>query len=192
MRIKHIRTNNSELLKKQGRYLMAFFGTNGVRGIANEYIDPQLAIDVARSLGTYMRSKGTVAIGRDTRASGDMLKSAAIAGALSAGLTVIDVGIVPTPSIQYYIKDHADAGIVITASHNPREYNGIKLIDADGTEFSREGEKKVENIYYSGEFHTANWNLTGELNRDYNANNYYINGIISSVNSTEISAKRFR
>ena len=171
---------------------MAFFGTNGVRGIANEYINPQLAIDVARSLGTYMNSKGIVAIGRDTRASGEMLKSAAIAGALSAGLTVIDVGVVPTPSIQYYVKDHADAGIVITASHNPREYNGIKLIDADGSEFSREGEREVEKIYYSKEFAAASWDRTGDLRRDLNANEYYINGIIASVDAESIRSKKFK
>ncbi len=171
---------------------MAFFGTNGVRGIANEYIDPQLAIDVARSLGTYMRSKGTVAIGRDTRASGDMLKSAAIAGALSAGLTVIDVGIVPTPSIQYYVKDHADAGIVITASHNPREYNGIKLIASDGSEFSREGEKEVEKIYYSRKFAAASWDKTGDIRNEGNANTYYLNGIINSVDAENIRSKRFK
>ncbi|MBN2110304.1 MAG: phosphoglucosamine mutase [Methanosarcinaceae archaeon] len=171
---------------------MAFFGTNGVRGIANEYITPQLVIDVARSIGTYMGSEGTVAIGRDTRASGEMLKSAAIAGALSVGLTVIDVGIVPTPSIQYYVKDHADAGIVITASHNPREYNGVKLIAEDGSEFSREGEREVEKIYYSRKFTAASWERTGDLRTDLNANEYYIKGIIDSVDSESIFRKGFK
>ncbi len=171
---------------------MAFFGTNGVRGIANEYIDPQLVMDVARSLGTYMGSKGTVAIGRDTRASGEMLKSAAIAGALSTGLTVVDIGVVPTPSIQYYVRDHADAGIVITASHNPREYNGIKLIAKDGTELSREGEAEIEKIYFSREFATASWENTGSLRTCLHANENYINGIVKSVDSEKIREKRFK
>ncbi|WP_319508480.1 phosphoglucosamine mutase [uncultured Methanolobus sp.] len=171
---------------------MAFFGTNGVRGIANEYITPQLAIDVARSLGTYMGSSGVVAIGRDTRASGEMLKSAAIAGALSAGLTVIDVGICPTPSVQYYVKEHADAGIVITASHNPREYNGIKLIAGDGTELSRDGEKEIEKLYYSKEFSAASWEKTGDLRHDGNANEYYLRGIINSVDHGLIRGKKFK
>lgn len=171
---------------------MAFFGTNGVRGKANEYITPQLAIDVARSLGTYMGSKGVVAIGRDTRASGEMLKSAAIAGALSAGLTVIDVGICPTPSVQYYVKEYADAGIVVTASHNPRQDNGIKLIAADGTEMSREGEREIEKIYYSKEFNAASWERTGDLRHDSNANEFYVNGIINSVDYELIREKRFK
>jgi len=171
---------------------MAFFGTNGVRGIANDYITPQLAIDVAKSLGTYMDSKGTIAIGRDTRMSGEMLKSAAIAGALSAGLTVIDVGTVPVPALQYYVRDHADAGIMITASHNPREYNGIKLIAGDGSEFSREGESEVEKIYYSKQFASANWDRTGDLRTANNANEYYIQGIIDHVDAQNIREKRLK
>lgn len=171
---------------------MKLFGTNGVRGIANEFMNPQIIMDIVRSMGTLMGNKGTVAIGRDTRISGDMLKSAAIAGALSSGLTVIDVGIGPTPSIQYYVRDYADAGIVITASHNPREYNGIKLIAGDGTEMSREDEAKVEEIYFSKSFQPATWQHTGDLRQDSNCNEYYINGIIKVVNSDLIKSKRFK
>ncbi|MGP8321517.1 MAG: phosphoglucosamine mutase [Methanosarcinaceae archaeon] len=171
---------------------MAFFGTNGVRGIANEYITPQLSIDVAKSLGTYMGSKGTIAIGRDTRISGDMLKSAAIAGALSVGLTVIDLGAAPVPAVQYYVRDHADAGIMITASHNPREYNGIKLIAGDGSEFSREGESEIEKIYYSKQFTSVNWDRTGDLRKNIDANEYYIQGIIDHVDAQCIRGKHFK
>lgn len=171
---------------------MALFGTNGVRGIANEYVNPELAINLARSLGTYMSSKGTVAIGCDTRISGQMLKSAAIAGALSTGLNVIDVGTVPTPSIQYYVRDHADAGIVITASHNPREYNGIKFIAGDGSEFSRDGEKDIEKIYYSGKYAIASWEKTGSFIIDPGVNEYYIRNVINSVNTEAIRSRRFK
>ena len=121
---------------------MSLFGTNGVRGIANEYLNSELTLNLARSLGTYMGSKGTVAIGCDTRISGQMLGSAAISGALSTGLNVIDVELFPPLLIQYYVRDYADAGIIITASHNPREYNGIKFISGDGSEFPRM-EKKI-------------------------------------------------
>jgi phosphomannomutase / phosphoglucomutase len=171
---------------------MALFGTNGVRGIANEYINPELAVNLARSLGTYMGSKGTVAIGCDTRISGQMLKSAAIAGALSTGLNVIDVGIVPTPSIQYYVRDYADAGIVITASHNPREYNGIKLIAGDGTEFPRDGELEIEKIYLSGKYSITSWEKTGSFRTDLGVNDYYIKNVINSVDAENIRSSTFK
>ncbi len=171
---------------------MALFGTNGVRGIANEYINPELAVNLARSLGTYMGSKGTVAIGCDTRISGQMLKSAAIAGALSTGLNVIDVGPVPTPSIQYYVRDFADAGIVITASHNPREYNGIKLIAGDGSEFPRDGEKEIEKIYYSGKYSIVSWEKTGSFRVDPGVNDYYIRNVINSVDAETIRSRKFK
>ncbi len=171
---------------------MKLFGTNGVRGIANAYMNPQMVMDIVRSLGTFMGNKGTVAIGRDTRISGDMLKSAAIAGALSSGLTVIDVGIGPTPSIQYYVRDHADAGIVITASHNPREYNGVKLIAGDGTEMSREDEGKIEKIYFSREFQPATWQHTGDLRHDVNANDLYLKGVINSINADVVRQRKFK
>jgi phosphoglucosamine mutase len=171
---------------------MALFGTNGVRGIANEYINPELAVNLARSLGTYMDSKGTVAIGCDSRISGQMLKSAAIAGALSTGLNVIDVGVVPTPSIQYYVRDHADAGIVITASHNPRQYNGIKLIAGDGTEFPRDGEKEIEKIYLSGKYSIVSWEKTGSFKTDLGVNEYYIRNVIDSVDAEKILSHKLK
>ncbi|MGD9776762.1 MAG: phosphoglucosamine mutase, partial [Methanosarcina sp.] len=171
---------------------MELFGTNGVRGIANEFITPELAVNVAKSLGTYMGSKGTVAIGCDTRISGQMLKSAAIAGALATGLSVIDVGTVPTPSIQYYVRDYADAGIVITASHNPREYNGIKLIAGDGSEFPRDGEREIEKIYFSGKFSIVSWDKTGSFRFDPSVNDYYIKNIVRAVNVEAIRSRRFK
>ena len=171
---------------------MELFGTNGVRGIANEFVTPELAVNLAKSLGTYMGSKGTVAIGCDTRISGQMLKSAAIAGALATGLSVIDVGIVPTPSIQYYVRDYADAGIVITASHNPREYNGIKLIAGDGSEFPRDGERDIEKIYFSGKFSTVSWEKTGNFRTDPSVNDYYIKSIIRAVDAEAIRSRKFK
>ncbi|BBL64583.1 Phosphomannomutase [Methanosarcina mazei TMA] len=171
---------------------MALFGTNGVRGIANEYITPELALNLARCLGTYMGSKGTVAIGCDTRISGQMLKSAAIAGALSTGLSVIDVGTVPTPSIQLYVRDYADAGIIVTASHNPREYNGIKFIAGDGSEFSRDAEKDIEKIYHSGKYAIASWTKTGNFRTDPGVNEYYVRNIIKSVNAEAIRSHKFK
>ncbi len=139
-----------------------------------------------------MGSKGTVAIGCDTRISGRMLKSAAIAGALSTGLNVIDVGIVPTPSILYYVRDFADAGIIVTASHNPREYNGIKFIAGDGSEFSRDAEKDIEKIYSSGKYSIVSWEKTGSFRIDPGVNEYYVKNIIKSVNAEAIRGRRLK
>jgi phosphomannomutase/phosphoglucomutase len=165
------------------------FGTNGVRGIANVDMTPDMALVLGKSLGTYMQRHNvgsSVAVGRDTRISGDMLKSAAIAGLLSAGMKVIDVGVLPIPALQYYVRDRADAGIMITASHNPREYNGLKIVAGDGTEFSRQGEADVETIYHSGEFHIAQWNETGNFYRDSTPLRTYMDGIISNVDAEAI------
>ncbi|RZB33489.1 MAG: phosphomannomutase / phosphoglucomutase, partial [Desulfobacteraceae bacterium Eth-SRB1] len=147
------------------------FGTNGVRGIANKTMTAETSLKLGLSLGTYLHklhddATGVVAVARDTRISGSMLKNAAVSGVLSAGCSVVDVGIVPIPALQYYVRDHADAGIMITASHNPREYNGLKLIAGDGTEFSREDEAKVEELYYGKEFYFADWSMTGNLRYD--------------------------
>ena len=167
---------------------MRLFGTNGVRGIVNQELTAELALRLAMSLGTLTR--GTVAVGRDTRVSGSMLSHAAIAGLLATGCKVINLGIAPTPTVQYYVRDNADAGIVITASHNPREYNGLKLIAGDGTEFGSEGELAVEDVYFKGAPKLADWCETGELS-NANVIPAYIEAIIGKVNTPGIKKRGF-
>ncbi|HTX44447.1 MAG TPA: phosphoglucosamine mutase, partial [Methanocella sp.] len=112
---------------------MALFGTNGVRGIANVELTTDMAMGLAKSFGTFR--PGTIVVGRDTRESGEMLKAAVVSGLLSTGCKVIDLGIAPIPAVQYYVKEcKANGGVMVTASHNPPEYNGIKGIASDGTE----------------------------------------------------------
>jgi phosphomannomutase/phosphoglucomutase len=179
---------------------MALFGTNGVRGIANKEITPGMALDLARSLGTFLwkQKKGikempAIVIGTDTRVSGTMLKNAAISGALSCGCAVIDVGIVPTPALQYYVKTAgADGGIVITASHNPREDNGLKIIAGDGTEFSRKDEKAVEKIYFSKSFMSADGLKTGNLRAEPNCNDMYMAAVVKNANLSVIKKRNFK
>ena len=182
---------------------MTLFGTNGVRGIANEDLSPELSLNLARSLATFLWEKKDggsfkktpfVVLGTDTRVSGAMIQSAVASGLLSCGAAVIHVGIVPTPSLQYYVKNNADidAGIIVTASHNPREYNGIKFIDADGTEFSRADEKRVEEIYESGRFFKADWAKTGKLLFDSGCNESYVSGILALVDKKSISQRAFK
>lgn len=142
-----------------------YFGTSGIREIVNETLTPELALNVGKALGTYL-SGGTVVVGMDTRTSGEMLKRAVISGLLSAGIDVIDIGLAPTPLTGFAIRLYgADAGVTITASHNPPEYNGIKVWQPNGMAYTPEMENELEAILESGNFKKAPWNEIGSLRR---------------------------
>lgn len=166
------------------------FGTNGIRGIVNEDMNLELASYIGMALGTYV-GKGKVAIGTDTRTSNEMLKSAVISGLLSTGMDVIDLGILPTPTLQYYVRLlEMDSGVIITASHNPPQFNGIKCVDRDGTEYSRENEEKIEAIYFSRAFERADWERIGRYSKDSNAIRYYMDGIIDLMDVDMVKSAR--
>jgi phosphoglucosamine mutase len=127
------------------------FGTDGVRGVANVELTNDLAYKLGRFGANVLtkkmkkNEKARILIGKDTRVSGDMLESAMIAGILSAGCDVIKVGIVPTPAIAHLIRNFkTDAGVMISASHNPVEYNGIKFFNNEGFKLSDEIEEEIE------------------------------------------------
>ncbi len=125
------------------------FGTDGVRGIANTELTNELAYKLGK-FGAHVLTKEThhrarILIGKDTRVSGDMLESALIAGILSAGCDVIKVGVVPTPAIAYLVRHFkVDAGVMISASHNPVAYNGIKFFNGEGFKLSDDIENEIE------------------------------------------------
>ncbi|MGY0373458.1 phosphoglucosamine mutase [Clostridium sp. JNZ J1-5] len=126
------------------------FGTDGVRGIANEELTVELAYKLGRA-GAFVLTEGThkpkILVGMDTRISGDMLESALVSGILSVGAEAICAGVVPTPAIAYLTRKYnADAGVVISASHNPVEYNGIKFFNGNGYKLSDELEDRIQNI----------------------------------------------
>ncbi|MDA8205604.1 MAG: phosphoglucosamine mutase [Thermaerobacter sp.] len=124
---------------------LALFGTDGVRGIANDTLTASLAMDVARGAALELDRPARVLIGRDTRVSGHMLEAALAAGLTESGVDVMLAGVVPTPALANLIGAmQADAGIMISASHNPPEYNGIKLIDRSGRKWEPEQEERVE------------------------------------------------
>ena len=135
------------------------FGTNGVRGVTGKEITPELMITIGQALGS-MR-KGQIAVGRDTRTSGKSLITAIKAGILAMGCDVVDCGILPTPALQYLVKEHFDGGAMITASHNPPEYNGVKIIEPDGTEMGDEETIKLETLIFSRSFPPVNWEVAG-------------------------------
>ncbi|PKK40383.1 Phosphoglucosamine mutase [Clostridiaceae bacterium JG1575] len=129
------------------------FGTDGVRGIANRELTPELAFNLGRA-GAYVLTEGkkkpTIVMGKDTRISGDMLEAAMISGMLCVGANVISVGVVPTPAIAHLTRKYqADAGVMISASHNPVAFNGIKFFDDQGYKLSDDTEKKIEAIIES-------------------------------------------
>ena len=130
------------------------FGTDGVRGIANE----ELTIELAMNLGKYGahvitqgKPKAKILVGKDTRISGDMLEAALSSGILSAGCDVINVGVIPTPAIAKLVRVlEADAGVMISASHNPVAFNGIKFFNSEGLKLSDQIEDEIENMILSG------------------------------------------
>ena len=125
------------------------FGTDGARGIANKELNCELAMNIGRAAAYVLTEKTTekpkVLIGKDTRVSSNMLEMALAAGLCSVGADVVLVGFVPTPAIAYLVKDReADAGIMISASHNPCEYNGIKIFDCNGFKLPDALEEEIE------------------------------------------------
>jgi len=123
------------------------FGTDGVRGIANEDLTLELAARLGEAAATLLcrEGRGRIVIGKDTRISGDMLEAALVAGACAAGCNVLLAGVVPTPAVALLVRElGADAGVVISASHNPAAYNGIKFFDANGSKLSDEVEDSLE------------------------------------------------
>ncbi len=128
-----------------------YFGTDGVRGVANEELTPELAFKLGR-IGSYVlteesQKKPSILVGRDTRISGHMLESALIAGILSTGVEVMTLGVVSTPGVAYLTRVmNADGGIMISASHNPVEDNGIKFFGADGYKLTEAQEAEIERL----------------------------------------------
>ena len=125
------------------------FGTDGVRGVANAQLTCDLAFKLGQAAVAFQGK--TILIGKDTRLSGDMLESAVAAGIMSMGGTALLAGIIPTPAIALLVRDlHCDGGIVISASHNPPEYNGIKLFDAQGFKLPDAVEDEIEAFVQAG------------------------------------------
>src|SRR2546422_1080639 len=168
------------------------FGTNGIRGIVGPEMNADLALKVGRAIGTSFGG-GTVVLGRDTRLSGPMLARAAASGLMSAGCDVIDLGVVPTPCEQYFLakSGHLKGGVVVTASHNPREFNGIKALDARGMEMRREEEEAIESIFFDGKFHVAASSEVGSIRSDDGANHQYLEAILAKVDVAAIRKSAF-
>ena len=133
-----------------------YFGTNGIRGIVGELITPDFVSKMSSAIASTMLDKGTMVIGIDSRKSSPILKKHVISSFLEQDIEVIDLGLVPTPLVQFAVPHlQAKIGIVITASHNPSEFNGIKVIDSDGIEIDIEKQNKIEEIFEKEIFSSA-------------------------------------
>lgn len=164
------------------------FGTDGVRGIANEKLDVELALAISRAAGMIIKNEhsGTpkVIVGRDTRLSGTMLESAVAAGLSSVGCDVELLGVVPTPAVAYLVtKLGVAGGVMITASHNPFQYNGIKYFGSTGFKLTDEQEERIEGIVLDGKepIELAETEKIGRIGHNTEAVELYVEHIASTV-----------
>lgn len=162
------------------------FGTDGIRGIANEKLDAMLAFKVGQAAATVLaegrEGRPLFTIGKDTRISSDMLEAALTAGLCSAGADVIPLGVLPTPAVAYIsTMAQADAGIVISASHNPFEYNGIKIFNGRGFKLSDELEQAIEDIILNDT--PVKKAVGGEIGRVLEGKEKYLNAYIDRLAS---------
>ena len=131
---------------------MPLFGTNGIRGVFGKDLSLDFLVDVTHALASYYK-EGSILVGRDGRNSNNIMFNIVTAVLNSNGINTVDAGLLPTPCLQYATKkNHFQGGIMITASHNPPEYNGVKPIAKDGVELSREDETVVEQIFKNKAF----------------------------------------
>ncbi len=134
-----------------------------------------------------------VVVGRDTRVSGEMVKHSVLAGLLSTGCSIIDLGVVTTPTAAIAVEDlGADGGVVISASHNPVEWNALKFFASDGQYLDAEGGKALLDLYYQGDFHRAAWNEIREVERDGDAAERHLRKVLEIVDVEAIRARKFR
>jgi phosphomannomutase/phosphoglucomutase len=170
--------------------LAKLFGTNGIRGVFGETFTLDFASEIALSLATYFR-KGPILVGYDGRESSTVISKIVYSSLNSAGLDCAIAGLVPTPCLQFSTKKLGyQGGIMITASHNPPPYNGLKPTAKDGVEISREDEIKVEGIYFKKKWKQAKrLGITRKIETTVET---YLKGIKSHINAQKIRSRKFR
>ena len=159
------------------------FGTSGIRGKIGSEVTCELALNVGKSLAYYLGNEGTVVLGYDTRTTNKMLDQAICAGLLESGVDVIKIGMVPTPLVGYATeKLGADAGVMLTASHNPSQYNGIKLWNKNAMAYTSAQEAEIEEIYANKNYISVSWDNVGTLSVNEEIKGQYIDDLVSMVN----------
>lgn len=168
-------------------------GVSGIRGVVGEFLTPALAAAFAQAFATYV-GPGRVVLGRDTRTTGEMLEHAVACGLLAAGCEVIKVGILPTPTIQVCVADTgARGGLAITASHNPPEYNALKLFNSEGLFFNHYERSELLDLYHQSQFrHASNAEIQGIRYDMDSPPRRHIERILKHVNVDRIRAQKFK
>ena len=169
-------------------------GISGVRGVVGESLTPDLVLKYSSAFGTLCKS-GKVILGRDSRVSGEMVRSAAISGLLSTGCQVIDLGICPTPTVQIAVEElRAKGGIIITASHNPIQWNALKFVGADGMFLSEGESRRLFDLVKNNRINYKSWNKLGKISFDHSWIKKHIRKILqlSYINVQKIRKRKFR
>ncbi len=165
---------------------MEVFGSSGARGIAGTELTPEFVLQVAQAAGTVWEAD-RAAVATDTRRTGGMFADATAAGLAGVGLDVDRLGVTPTPAIGRYCEQEAIPGVVLTASHNPPEYNGVKLIGADGVELSVDRLERIEAHALGEEFDLMSWDRVGESREIDTANSTYVDSLLEAVDTERIA-----
>ena len=177
----------------------ALFGTSGIRGKPNEDFYPDFYLHIALAIGSILGGR-RFAIANDGRKTAAMLLGAIASGLTATGHDVVDLGVLPTPALQYYCKTNRIPGIIVTASHNPKEYNGIKVISDNGMDATPDVQEKIESLYSGSNYlerggnaktkiKYAKWNEAGRVISDYGAKEAYISAIAGMVDSNAIRSR---
>lgn len=170
------------------------FGTDGVRGVLNESLTPEFVTRLALAIGFYFQPGSRILVGMDARAGGDAIKRIVIGALMLSGVKVYDGGYTPTPALQYVVKTQGfDGGVMITASHNPPEYNGIKVIGPHGIEVDREEERKIEEYFLEEKARRIPWNTVPERAERFElVNDIYVKGVLEHVDKELVKHRGFK
>jgi phosphomannomutase/phosphoglucomutase len=166
---------------------MQLFGSSGVRGVAGTELTPELVLSVSKAAGTVWETD-RAAVARDTRTTGELFADAAASGLASVGLDVDRLGVVPTPGVTRYCEAEGVPAVMVTASHNPPEYNGVKLVGADGIELTVDDLERVESHALAENYDVAAWDEVGATDRIESANREYVADLLAAADRETVAA----
>ena len=165
---------------------MELFGSSGIRGVALRYLTPELVLDIAKAAGSVWDAE-RVAVARDTRTTGELFANAAASGLAAVGCDVDRLGVVPTPAVGNYCESVGIPAVLVTASHNPPEFNGIKLVGDDGVELSVDVLERVERRVLDDDYDLADWRTAGATTAVEGAVDDYVNQLLDAVDREAIA-----